>query len=183
MKRWRLGWWFLPPVLTWQRRPFPTWCQLSTLTMASSVNKPLMIPATEAIMHPSASTTIRGYAFWNCRSLVRVTMPYTVTRIEIQAYSRTRNRTRYRGWWSTNDGIAYYSMRQSSCYWRMPSVLICNWLQKLLNSKTLMKWLLFSIFVGVTLLSLMTEAFLLWWYCGTVACLDILMPRIYGTCM
>jgi len=57
------------------------------------------------------------------------------------------------------------------------SVPICSWLQRLPNSKSLMGWLLSSIFGGTTLLSSVTETFLLWWHGGTDACLDILMPR------
>ena len=51
------------------------------------------------------------------------------------------------------------------------SVLICNWLQKLQNSKTLTEWLLSSVFAGMTLLSSMTGAFLHWWHGGTGVCL------------
>jgi len=51
------------------------------------------------------------------------------------------------------------------------SVPIWDWLQKLLNSKTLTGWLLFSVFAGMTLISSMTGAFLLWWHGGMDACL------------
>ena len=56
----------------------------------------------------------------------------------------------------------------------IPSVPIYNWLQELLNRRTLQEWLLFSIFWGMTLLSQRRiGAFLLWWFGGTLACLDV----------
>ena len=57
------------------------------------------------------------------------------------------------------------------------SVRICNWPQKLPIRRTRKEWLLFSVFVGMTLLSWMTGTFLLWWYGGTIACL----PRLKWT--
>ena len=54
---------------------------------------------------------------------------------------------------------------------KIASVPICNWLQKLPIRRTLKEWLLFSIFVGMTLMYWRTWAFLRWWYGGTIACL------------
>jgi len=84
----------------------------------------------------------------------------------------SRNWTRYGGQRSTNDGIAY-SMRQSSCYWRSHPCLSALGSRScgLRNSKTLMEWLPFSVFAGMTLLSSKTGAFLLWWHGGMDACL------------
>ena len=47
------------------------------------------------------------------------------------------------------------------------SVPMCNWLQRQPIRRTLMGWLLFSIFVGMILLCLMTGTFLRRWHCGT----------------
>jgi len=54
---------------------------------------------------------------------------------------------------------------------KIVSVPIYNWLQKLPIRRTLKEWLLFSIFVGMTLIYWRTGTFLRWWYGGTTACL------------